>query len=66
MCNEEEETMMAAPVKPMQPMNIDFKDEYDRDRFVNWAASKQKDNSDNMNRIREEYKNIKGMRRKGF
>lgn len=64
MCKEEEETMMSAPVKPMKSMDIDFDDEYDRDRFINWANSKEKDDSDNMKRIRDEFKQVSGMRKK--
>lgn len=58
--------MMNAPVKPMKSMNINFENEYDRDRFINWVDSKEKNKSDNMKRIREEFKHIKSERKKGF
>ena len=58
--------MMSAPVKPMRPMEIEFESDDEMKRFINWAASKEKDNSAEMKRIREEFKNIRGMRRKGF
>lgn len=58
--------MITAPVKPMKPMDIEFNDDKDRAKFVNWAESNEKDKSENMNRIRDDFKRIRAMRKKGF
>jgi hypothetical protein len=45
--------MGAAPVKPIRPTTIEFKDDVEMQRFVNYATSKKKTKNEHLNRVRE-------------
>lgn len=43
-------------------MEVDFENEHDKEKFVNWANSKEKNKSENMERMRKEFKQIRHLR----
>lgn len=45
--------MSAAPVKPIRPTVIEFEEETEMQRFINYATSKQKTRSEELERVRE-------------
>lgn len=51
--------MGAAPVRPIRPTTIEFENEADMQRFVNYAKSNKKTNSEALEKVRARRKNHK-------
>jgi hypothetical protein len=54
---------MGAPT--MKPMEVSFKNDRELEKFLNWAESKEKNNSPNMKKVREGVKRAREMRKNG-
>ncbi|MED4732053.1 hypothetical protein [Aneurinibacillus migulanus] len=54
--------MGAAPVKPIRPTTIEFENEAEMQRFINYATSNRKTKNEALDKVRERRKNHKPAR----
>lgn len=48
--------MGATPIKPIHPMIVEFENDAEMQRFINYANTKEKRNTDELNRIKDRLK----------